>query len=131
MLLSFSLSFFPFFLDVSMPFCFNSPESAGRLICFTVHTTGIIRREKQKKESEAADFIGNYYFCDAVWLKWYIYCCFPWSPPLGSRGVIVVCRELLDWPLLSSFFFRKHNTMIRIRLRCGYFQYSEKKGSWL
>lgn len=65
----FSLFFFLSFLDVRMQLFFNSPESAGRLICFTVHTTGTVRRQKHKKESEAADLIGNYYFCDAVWLS--------------------------------------------------------------
>lgn len=67
MLFSFPLFFFLSFLDVSIQLCFNSPESAGRLICFIVHITGTVRREK--KESEAADFIANYYFCDAVWLS--------------------------------------------------------------
>ena len=67
MLFSFPLFFFLSFLDVSIQLCFNSPESAGRLICFTVHTTRTVRREK--KESEAADFTGNYYFCDAEWIS--------------------------------------------------------------
>lgn len=40
-----------------------------KLIYFTIHTTWNVRREKQRKEREAAGFVGNYYFCDAVWLS--------------------------------------------------------------
>lgn len=92
--------FSPSFLDVNIQVCFNSPWSSGRLVCFTVHTTGNVRRQKkktnQKEEREAADFVGNYYFCDAVWLSGTSIAVSPELPYLDPRGVIVVCRELLD-----------------------------------
>lgn len=66
-----------------------------KLIYFTVHTTWNVRRGKQRKEREAAGFVGNYYFCDAVWLSGTSITVSPQTPP-ASKGVIVVCRELLD-----------------------------------
>lgn len=32
-----------------------------------IHTTGNVRREKQSREREAADFVGNDNFCDATY----------------------------------------------------------------
>lgn len=34
-----------------------------------VHATGNVRREKQNGEREAAGFVDNYNFCDAIWLS--------------------------------------------------------------
>ena len=54
------------------------------------------KKKTQKEEREAADFVGNYYFCDAVWLSGTSIAVSPELPYLDPRGVIVVCRELLD-----------------------------------
>lgn len=54
------------------------------------------KKKNQKEEQEAADFVGNYYFCDAVWLSGTSIAVSPELPYLDPRGVIVVCRELLD-----------------------------------
>lgn len=54
------------------------------------------KKTNQKEEWEAADFVGNYYFCDAVWLSGTSIADSPELPYLDPRGVIVVCRELLD-----------------------------------